>query len=42
VIVEWPRGIASDLTVTGQCAVVVRRIMNGAGALKVYLIQQKK
>jgi hypothetical protein len=42
VIVERPRGIASDLTVTGQWAVVVRRIMNGTGVLKVYLIQQKK
>jgi hypothetical protein len=42
IIVERPRGIASDLTVTGQWAVVVRRIMNGTGVLKVYLIQQKK
>jgi hypothetical protein len=42
VIVERPRGISSDLTVTGQWAVIVRRIMNGTGVLKVYLIQQKK
>jgi hypothetical protein len=42
VIVERPRGTASDLTVTGQWAVVVRRIMNGTGVLKVYLVQQKK
>jgi hypothetical protein len=42
VIVEQPCGISSDLTVTGQWAVIVRRIMNGTGVLKVYLIQQKK
>ena len=42
VIVKKPKGIASDLKVTGQWAVVVRRIMNGTGVLKVYLIQTKK
>ncbi len=34
--------MSSDLNVTGQWAVVVRRIMNGTGILKVYLIQTKK
>jgi hypothetical protein len=48
--VEWgepvvdkkPKGISSKLKVTGQWAVVVRRIMNGTGVLKVYLIQTKR
>lgn len=35
IVVKKPKGIASDLTVTGQWAVVVRRIMNGTGVLKV-------
>lgn len=46
--VEWgepvvdkkPKGISSELKVTGQWAIVVRRIMNGSGVLKVYLIQK--
>ena len=42
IIVKRPPSIASDLTTTGQWAVVVRRIMNGTGVLKVYLIQSKK
>ena len=42
IIVKKPKGIALDLTVTGQWAVVVSRIMNGSGALKVYLIQSRK
>jgi hypothetical protein len=42
IIVKKPKGISSDLAVTGQWAVVVRRIMNGTGVLKVYLIQSKK
>lgn len=37
-----PKGIASDLNVTGQWAVVVRSMMNGTGVLKVYLIHSKK
>ena len=42
VIVKKPKGIASDLKVTGEWAIVVRRIMNGTGVLKVYLIQSKR
>ena len=42
VVVKKPKGIASDLKVTGQWGVVVRQIMNRAGVLKVYLIQSKK
>ena len=42
IITKKPRGIASDLTVTGEWAVVVRRIMNGSGVLKVYLINSRK
>lgn len=41
-VVKKPKGISSDLTVTGQWGVVVRRIMNGAGVLMVYLIQTKR
>ena len=39
IIVKKPKGIALDLTVTGQWALVVRHIMNVSGVLKVYLIQ---
>jgi hypothetical protein len=42
IIAKKPKGIASDLTVTGEWAVVVRRIMNGSGILKVYLINSRK
>jgi hypothetical protein len=38
VIVERPRGVASDLDITRQWAVVVRRTMKGTGVIKVYLI----
>ncbi len=41
-MVKKPKGVSSDLSVTGQWEVVVRRIMNGTGVLKVYLIQSKK
>ncbi len=37
-----PKQLAADLTVTGEWAVVVRRMMNGTGVLKVYLVQSKK
>ncbi len=42
VVVKRPKGISLDLGVVGQWAVVTRRIMNGTGVLKVYLIQTKK
>ena len=42
IITKKPKGIASDLNVTGEWAVVVRRIMNGTGVLKVYLINSRK
>jgi len=42
IVVKKPKGISSDLKVTGQWAVVVRRIMNGTGVLKVYLVQSKR
>jgi hypothetical protein len=41
VVVKKPKGISSDVTVTGQWGVVVQRIMNGTGALKVYLVQSR-
>jgi hypothetical protein len=41
-IVKKPKGIASDLKVTAEWAVVVHQIMNGSGVLKVYLIQSQK
>jgi hypothetical protein len=37
VVIKKPKGIASDLNVTGQWGVVVRRVMNGTGVLRVYL-----
>lgn len=42
IIVKKPKGVSSDLKVTGEWAIVVRRIMNGSGVLKVYLVQSKK
>jgi hypothetical protein len=42
IVVKKPKGVSSDLTVTGQWAIIVRRIMNGTGVLKVYLIQSKR
>jgi hypothetical protein len=42
IVVKKPKGISSDLGVTGQWAVVIRHIMNHTGVLKVYLIQSKK
>jgi hypothetical protein len=42
VVVKKPKGISSDLQVTGQWGVVVQRIMNGTGVLKVYLVQSKR
>jgi hypothetical protein len=39
---QKPKGISSDLSVTGQWAAVIRRIMNGTGVIKVYLIQSKR
>jgi hypothetical protein len=42
IIVKKPKGVTSDLKVTGEWGVVVRRIMNGTGVLKVYLIQSRK
>ncbi len=41
-LVKIPKQLASDLNVTGKWAVVMRRIMNGTGVLKVYLVQSKK
>ena len=38
VIVKKPKGISSDLKVTGEWAMVVRRFMNKTGVLKVFLI----
>ena len=42
VIVKKPKGISADLKVVGEWAIIVRRIMNGTGVLKVYLIQSRK
>ena len=42
VVVKKPKEIVSDLKVTGQWGVVVRRMMNGTGVLKVYLVQSKR
>ncbi len=42
IVVKKPKVLSSDLRVTGQWAVVVRRVMNVTGVLKVYLIQTKK
>jgi hypothetical protein len=40
-LVKKPKQLASDLNVTAEWAAVVRRIMNGTGLLKVYLVQSK-
>ena len=42
VIVKKPKGISSDLKVTGEWAMVVRRMMNYSGVIKVYLVGSKK
>ena len=42
IIVKKPKGISSDLKVTGEWAMVVRRLMNHTGVIKVYLIGSKK
>ena len=42
IIVKKPKGIVSNLHVTGQWGVVVKRVMNGTGVVKVYLIQSKR
>jgi hypothetical protein len=42
IIAKKPKGLASDLTVTGKWVAVVRRIMNGSGILKVYLINSRE
>ena len=42
VIVKKPKGISSDLRVTGEWAMVVRRLMNHTGVIKVYLIGTRK
>jgi hypothetical protein len=42
IIVKKPRGVSSDLRVTGEWAVVVRRMMGGTGVLKVYLVPSRK
>ena len=42
VIVKKPKGISSDLGVTGEWAMVVRRSMNRTGVLKVYLIGTRR
>ena len=41
-IVKKPKGVSSDLRVTGEWAVVVRRLMNKTGVIKVYLIGSRK
>ncbi len=41
-IVKKPKGISSDLRVTGEWAMVVRRFMNKSGVLKVFLIGSRK
>jgi len=42
VIVKKSKGIASDLHATGRWGVIVRRVMNGTGVVKVYLLQSKR
>jgi hypothetical protein len=42
IVVKKPKEVSSDLKVTGQWGIVVRRIMNGTGVLKVYFVQSKK
>ena len=40
VIIKKPKGISSDLRVTGEWAMIVRRFMNKTGVIKVYLSVQ--
>ena len=42
VIVKKPKGISSDLRVTGEWAMVVRRFMNKSGVLKVFLLGTRR
>ena len=42
IIVKKPKSLSSDLHETGQWAVIVRRIMNGTGVIKVYLVSTKR
>ena len=42
VIVKKPKGISSDLRVTGEWAMIVRRFMNKTGVIKVYLIGTRR
>ena len=42
VIVKKPKGISSDLKVTGEWAMIVRRFMNHSGVLKVYLVASRR
>ena len=42
VIVKKPKDISSDLRVTGEWAMVVRRLMNHTKVIKVYLIGSRK
>ena len=42
VTVKKQKGISSDLRATGEWAMVVRRLMNHTGAIKVYLIRTRK
>ena len=42
IIVKKPKGISSDLKVTGEWSAVVKRMMNGTGVMKVYLVSTGK
>ena len=42
VIVKKPKGVSSDLRVTGEWAMIVRRFMNKTGVIKVYLIGTRR
>ena len=42
IIVKKPEGISSDLGVTGEWVMVVRRSMNKTGVLKVYLVGTRR
>ena len=42
VIVKKPKGISSNLNVTGEWAMVVRRFMSKTGVLKAFLVGTKK
>lgn len=41
IIVKKPKGLNTTLEPTVESGVIVRRIMNGSGVLKVYLINSK-